>query len=277
MSNNLIIDYQSDLELLRSSAVAAGIVASSYYNRNIKSWQKDNASPVTEADYLVDKLLYENLIGERPNYGWLSEESKDDFSRLNKKRCFIVDPIDGTRAFMRGDDCWTISLAISEGNEIIAGVIFAPARDELYYGAKEIGAFYNGERIKLEDKRNSTPIITALPALEKQLKQKGIDYKPSPSFPSLAYRLVQVAVGKIDVAVARRGSHDWDIGAADIILSESGLLLEDVCKGRPQYNKREIRHGALAVSNNKDIKTQIYGALREIYGCPDNERSENNE
>ena len=94
--------YDDDLELLRSTAVAAGIIASSYFRRDIKTWTKDNASPVSEADIVVDRFLAANLLQARPSYGWLSEETVDNPSRLDCERVFVVDPIDGTRAFLRG-------------------------------------------------------------------------------------------------------------------------------------------------------------------------------
>ncbi len=266
-------NYESDLELLRSNAVAAGIVALGYFQRDIKSWTKDNASPVTEADFLVDRLLYENLLSARPNYGWLSEESADDLIRLEKRRCFVIDPIDGTRAFMRGNDCWSISLAIVENGEAVAGVIFAPARNELYYAARGHGAFINGEKLIKAQKDDDALIITAPLAVHKELEFAGLNYIHGPEFPSLAYRLVQVTTGKIDVAISRRGAQDWDIAAADIILSECGYYIEDVCLGQPKYNKTKIRHGALAVFSDVAIKASISEALIKIYGCPKNDEN----
>ncbi len=124
--------YFDDLQLLRSAAVAAGIIALGFFRQDVKSWTKDNASPVSEADLVVDRFLASTLLGGRPHYGWLSEETVDNPSRLDCDRVFIVDPIDGTRAFLRGEDCWTISLAVVENGAPVAGVVYAPARDEMY-------------------------------------------------------------------------------------------------------------------------------------------------
>src|SRR6185312_12680515 len=96
--------YEADLELLRTAAVTAGIIASSYFRRDLKTWTKENSSPVSEADIVLDKFLYSALTTARPEYGWLSEESADDLKRLDHSRVFIVDPIDGTRGFIRGED-----------------------------------------------------------------------------------------------------------------------------------------------------------------------------
>ncbi len=279
MSVALKINYQTELELLRSSAVAAGIVALGYFRRDIKNWTKENSSPVTEADFLVDELLCNNLLSARPSYGWLSEESGTNDERIKKEYCFIVDPIDGTRAFLRGDDCWSISLAIVKNGEPIAGVIYAPAKDELYEAAKGCGAFLNGQPLKRKKAKENFPIIPAAPAVYRQLEKEGLNFIKAPSYPSLAYRLVQVATNRLDVAIARRGSHDWDIAAADIILRECKIELIDVCLGKPKYNKAELKHGALAAFADMSIKETIIRALKTVYGCKKSEKSEqiNNE
>src|SRR3569832_765977 len=126
--------YSDDLELLRTAAVTAGIIASSYFRRDLKTWTKGNSSPVSEADLVLDKFLRSALTTARPDYGWLSEESLDDNSRLDHARVFIVDPIDGTRGFIRGEDSWTVSLAVVENGVPVAGVVFAPARNEMFCG-----------------------------------------------------------------------------------------------------------------------------------------------
>lgn len=276
---NLILkdQYESDLELLRSSAVLAGIVASSYFRREIKSWTKANSSPVSEADYKVDEVLFQNLMAARADYGWLSEESSDDFKRLKNERVFVVDPIDGTRAFMRGDDCWSISLAIVEYGKAVAGVIYAPARNELYEASLGGGAFLNGKPLIKQKQYSKLPVIPAPNVVHKILEEKGLKYVRGAAFPSLAYRLVQVATGVLDVALARRGAQDWDIAAAAIILSECNIDIKDVCCGKPEFNKKEVRHGAIIAISDKYEKSDVdelslepilCETLKNIYGCP---------
>lgn len=262
-------DYAEDMELLRTSAVAAGIIAAGYFRREIKTWTKSNASPVTEADFLVDQFLAKTLINARPDYGWLSEESADDLIRLDKKRIFIVDPIDGTRAFINGIDYWTISLAIVEDGVAIAGVVYAPARDEMYQASLGGGAMFNGQPLVKPKSASTPPIIPASDAVQKILKASGLEFATRKNFPSLAYRLVQAATGELDVAVSRRGAQDWDIAGAAIILSECGVTLEDVCVGPPVFNKKDIRHGALAALSDDSLKIPVHDALRHVYGCPD--------
>lgn len=260
--------YQDDLELLRATAVAAGIIALGYFRRDIKSWTKGNASPVSEADIIVDRYLAASLLTARPAYGWLSEETADNPSRLDCDRVFIVDPIDGTRAFLQGEDCWTVCLAVVEKGVPVAGVVYAPARNEMYEACLGGGARLNGEPLVRNRRAGAPPLIPAPGAVHQELQEGGLNYTRGPMYPSLAYRLLQVATGKLDAAVARRGSQDWDIAAAAVILKEAGLDLADVCSGFPQFNRRDVRHGALAALSDMSLKPLVHAALIKVYGCP---------
>lgn len=261
-------EREADLALLRSAAVAAGITALGFFRRDMKTWTKENASPVSEADCLVDEFLSDNLLAARPDYGWLSEETFDDQDRLNYGRVFIVDPIDGTRGFIRGEDGWTICLSVVENGEPVAGVVYAPARDELYDAFKGGGARLNGDPLVRRRHQGPGPVIPAPGAVHRLLSDAGIEYVRGPVLPSLAFRLIQVATGVLDAAVARRGAQDWDISAASIILSECGIVLEDVCAGPPVFNKPETRHGALAACLDSSLKAELHRALINVYGCP---------
>ncbi|GLQ52946.1 3'(2'),5'-bisphosphate nucleotidase CysQ [Devosia nitrariae] len=259
---------EQDLELLRTSAVAAGIIASGYFRRAVKTWEKENASPVSEADIVVDKFLMTTLTAARPSYGWLSEETADSPERLDRPRIFAVDPIDGTRGFIRGEDSWTVSLAVVEDGVPIAGVVYAPARDEMYDAFSGGGARLNGRPIARSRRAGAPPLIPAPGAVHQEMQAAGLDYRRGPAYPSLAYRLVQVATGRLDAAVVRRGAQDWDIAAAAIILSEAGIAFNDVCVGAPQFNKAELRHGALAALADMSLKPLVHAALIKVYGCP---------
>lgn len=258
-----------DLELLRTHAVNAGLIAAGFFRRGVKSWTKENASPVTEADIAVDDFLHASLLASRPDYGWLSEEHTDSAARLKKSRLFIVDPIDGTRAFMRGEDAWTICLSVVENGRPVAGVVYAPARDELYEAVLNGGAFLNKSPLPLASPQRENVLVPAAQAVRDALRERGVNIAQGQHFPSLAYRLMQVATGDFDGVVARRGAHDWDISAADLILSEAGLILNDVCSPGLTYNLPDTRHAALAVLRDERLKAQFHDALRAVYGCPE--------
>jgi len=260
--------YSDDLELLRATAVAAGIMALGFFRQDVKSWTKENLSPVSEADIMVDRFLADSLLGARPGYGWLSEETADDPGRLERERVFIVDPIDGTRAFLRGEEYWTISLAVVENGVPVAGVVYAPARDEMYDASRGGGARLNGRKLVRKRRAGAAPLIPAPGAVHQEMQASGLTYTRGPAYPSLAYRLVQVASGRLDAAVARRGSQDWDIAGAAVILAEAGLDFADVCTGFPRFNRPEVRHGALAALGDISLKPLVHAALRKVYGCP---------
>ena len=262
--------YEADLDLLRTAAVTAGIIASSYFRRDLKTWTKENSSPVSEADIVLDKFLFSALTTARPTYGWLSEESEDDQSRLHHSRVFIVDPIDGTRGFIKGEDSWTVSLAVVENGTPVAGVVFAPARNEMYDAFMGGGARLNGSPIVRQTPPDrQAPLIPAPGAVHQELQAAGLNYTRGPAYPSLAYRLAQVATGKLDATVVRRGSSDWDIAGAAVILGECGVAFEDACMGAMHYNAPEIRHGALAAFAQLSLRDVLCGALIRVYGCPE--------
>jgi myo-inositol-1(or 4)-monophosphatase len=264
-----------DLQLLRSAAVTAGIIATGYFRREIKTWTKEFGSPVSEADIVLDKFLHSSLTTARPDYGWLSEETADNTDRLSKRRVFVVDPIDGTRGFIKGEDSWTVSLAVVEDGTPIAGVVFAPARDEMYEASLGGGVTLNGRPLeRRQPPGRQAPLIPAPGAVHQELQAAGLDYVRGPAYPSLAYRLVQVATGKLDAAVARRGSQDWDVAGAAAILREAGVEFSDVCMGPLRFNRAETRHGALAAFGEVSLKPVLHAALIRVYGCPDTEQSE---
>ena len=266
---------EDDLKLLKSAAVHAGIIALGFFRTELRTWTKDATSPVSEADIAVDNFLANALRGARPDYGWLSEETADSPARLGLERIFIVDPIDGTRGFIKGEDSWTISLAVVEAGRPIAGVVYAPVRDEMYVAGLGLGATRNGLPIRAKPEAEDDPLIPAPSAVRQELTAYGVGHRNGPAYPSLAYRLVKVAAGDLDAAVARRGAQDWDVAGADIILTEAGARLEDVCFGTPRYNGTDTRHAALAATANASLVSPLRDALRVVYGCP--ETSENPE
>src|SRR5205085_6447601 len=129
----------------------AGALARDMFGRELKTWIKHGTSPVSDADIAVDQLLRARLTGAAPDYGWRSEESGDEPARVAGKRVWIVDPIDGTRAFIRGIPDWTIAAALVENGRPLAGVVFAPAEDALFAAVKGCGATLNGAPVRASD------------------------------------------------------------------------------------------------------------------------------
>ena len=228
---------------------------------------KYGGSPVTTADLAVDRYLRERLDAAFPGAGWLSEETADDLSRLDMANLLVVDPIDGTRAFLTGDPRWAVSIAYIHDGRPIAGVIHAPALGQTYQAALGCGA-----------RRDDAPIhASRRPALEGALvggprsmvaalaKAARVDLAVAPRIPSLALRLAQVADGGLDVGLASASANDWDVAGADIILSESGALLTDVRGQILHYNRQNMRRGAL-LACGAGLAPIVVKAARTAFG-----------
>lgn len=151
------------------AARSAGKMALAFFRpggvTRAKIFQKAGGSPVTEADYIVDRFLKERFQALLPQAGWLSEETADTLARLSKERVLIVDPIDGTRGFMRGNGGWSITIALVERGRPQIGVVHAPAVGETYVAVKGGGAFLNGKTIEVSKRaRVGTGTKLAAPA-----------------------------------------------------------------------------------------------------------------
>ncbi|HSI41835.1 MAG TPA: 3'(2'),5'-bisphosphate nucleotidase CysQ [Xanthobacteraceae bacterium] len=230
---------------LAEAAVAAGALALDMFRGGVKSWSKHNDSPVTEADIAADRLLHARLTALAPHYGWLSEESVDAPARLERRRLWIVDPIDGTRAFMAGGPDWAVAVALVEDGRPIACALYAPVTEELFVATRGGGATRNGQalrssgRAQLEGARAAGPG----PWLDHLAQAAGVER--APRIRSLALRLARVATGEIDAALASPNGYDWDLAAADLLVHEAQGRLTTL-DGRPlAYNAAVPRHGAL--------------------------------
>ena len=250
-------------DLLVSAAREAGALAFESFNPGGRTSAhvvtKAGGSPVSDADLAADALLKRRLRGALPEAGWLSEETADDFERLSRRSLIIVDPIDGTRAFVTGDPRWCVSVALVVDERPIAGVVYAPALDEIYAGARGHGATFNGAPIV--SSAAWPPRAAAGPKLviEAIASELGAAVEIIPRVPALAYRLCLAACGTVDFAAAAENSHDWDIAAADILLEEAGARLIDASGERLRYNSRQVRRGPLLAAPDAGAPRLIRG------------------
>ncbi len=218
----------------------AGTIALKYFGGDYKRWSKSGGSPVTEADLAIDAFLKKELCGARPDYGWLSEESHDDPARLDAARVFVVDPIDGTVAFMKGRPHFTICAALVESARPAAGVVFNPAAGECFRACRGGGAFLNGKAIRVGTRME---IAGCRLLADKTLFR---DWPPMhiETFSSIAYRVALVAAARFDAMISLTNKYDWDLAAADVILAEAGGRLAD-SDGKPlAYNRPRPVQGA---------------------------------
>lgn len=255
----------NDLDLVRDATREAGMLAMRYFGADPKQWQKPgDMTPVSEADIAVNDLLHARLMGARPAYGWLSEESADNAERLGAGRLFVIDPIDGTRAFLRGKPHFAVSVAIVEAGRPVIGVLYNPATDEFFEAVPGGGAFLNGTPIRVSDRNEIGGCMMSAP--EDMFRHPGWPTPwPKMNFierNSIAYRIALVAAGMADAAVSLSAKNDWDLAAVDLIVHEAGGLLTSHTGTPLIYNLEVPRHMSLVASG-----PGLHGSLLERT-CP---------
>ncbi len=251
-----------DIKLIKQVTHEAGRIALSYFTRDIHVWEKSPNNPVSEADIAVDDFLRTTLMQNRTGYGWLSEETEDQPERLRCGRLWIVDPIDGTRAYLAGGDDWGISVALVQDQKPIIAAFYAPVKDAFYFAEVGKGATKNG-----------TPISTSACMDLSSARMMGdpAAFKASDFWPvawpksmtaeqanSIALRICQIADAQFDCCVTLRPKNDWDVAAADLILSEAGGKLTTGDGVGLIFNRKKPLHKHIVAGT-----TPIFPALME--------------
>jgi myo-inositol-1(or 4)-monophosphatase len=227
----------------------AGARARAMFHAGVRSWKKLRDSVVCDADLAVDALLRERLSHLAPEHGWFSEETVDAPERLASPTLWIVDPIDGTRAFIAGDADWCVSIALVANGRPVAAALHVPMSDELFVAGRGRGTTRNGAPVAVGRPATlaGARIAGPKPMLEEIARHENAIVR-APRIRSLALRLTRVATGELEAAVASADSNDWDIAAADLLLQEAGGILSGLDGRAPVYNTREASHGRLAAA-----------------------------
>jgi myo-inositol-1(or 4)-monophosphatase len=244
-----VTDVEADLALLTEAAAQAGRIAMRYFRKDPKVSWKAGLSPVTEADLHADKYLRETLLAARPDYGWLSEETEDDPVRLTKKRTFVVDPIDGTKAFIDGRDVWCVSVAVVENGRSLCGVLDCPAKGEVFTASIGRGSSLNGTALSIDDPSDQLKVAGPKSFVVPFANAQARRVEAVGHVPSLAYRIALIAAGRISATFVKPNAHDWDLAAADLILAEAGGILVRPDGSRPHYGGQTVSHGVLAAGH----------------------------
>jgi len=258
-----VVDYERVAGRLAECVREAAALALSMFQVPIKTWTKAGASPVSDADIAVDRLLRERLTGQREGFAWLSEESADDPARLTARNVWIVDPIDGTRAFLAGLPDWSVSAALVENGRPVVACLCAPVTGELLTAIAGRGATRNGASIAVTGGATLTHARIAGP---KGFIERFAAVAPAltvmPRVRSLALRFARLAQGAYDIAIAGHNSHDWDLAAADLLVHEAGGAMTHLEAGAVIYNRPVPRHGML-VAAGRDRHAAVVDLLRE--------------
>jgi myo-inositol-1(or 4)-monophosphatase len=258
--------------VVRHAAREAGAIALRFFHSGLKTsariWSKAGGSPVTEADVAVDTFLKVKLSEALPQASWLSEETADDPTRIGRELVWIVDPIDGTRAFLSGSHDWSVSIALLAQDRPVLGVVYAPAHNTLYEARRGEGALRDGEPIETSPADRLPDVSVAGPkGLLDDLERRIGPFKRPARIPSLALRLVRVAEGSIDAGLVSSNARDWDIAAADLILEEAGGVLTSLDNVPPAYNRIDPVHGELVAAPRR-LHPQIIAAMQDTSHAP---------
>ena len=210
----------------------------------VKSWDKGGDSPVCAADIEVDGFLKHELGRLLPSAGWLSEETADDHARLERDLIWVVDPIDGTRDFLRGSSGWAVSVALVSAGRPLLGLLVAPARNEVWTATAGTGARLNGIDITASKRRAFSGSRVPADMLMREDADLVLVDKPN----SIALRIAMVADNRADLLATLRWGFEWDVAAATLIAREAGARVSDAFGDALAYNRRDPRAFGLLVT-----------------------------
>jgi len=269
---------KDDLALMRQTTREAGELALGFFgDQSNSAWRKEDGSSVSDADIAVDHLLRERLLADRPDYGWLSEETEDDQKRLKKRHVWIVDPIDGTRAFLNNKPHWLVSVALVVDGEVQLGCLYNPVSDEFFEAQKGKGAFLNGKRMLIDGQKEieGATIIAAPGRLAGKIWPQPWPDVNSFMVNSVAYRMALVASNRADAMLALSGKSDWDLAAADLIVREAGGKVSDHKGNDFAFNRKNTRHQSVLVANpylyEQMLARTVLVEAQKRHGCGHND------
>jgi myo-inositol-1(or 4)-monophosphatase len=259
-------DLTRELALAKKAARAAGEILRGYWRRGgYKIGSKGHDNPVTAADLEADRAIKKLLRDPFPGYGWLSEETVDNDDRLECRRVWIVDPLDGTKEFINGIPEFAVAIALVEDGVPVLGVTYNPIKREMYWAARGVGCHLNTRRVRVTRKRTlkrATVLASRSETARGEWQGFGGMLKVSPTG-SVAYKLAMVAAGKADATFTRSPKSEWDIASGAALVIEAGGTITDI-KGREiRFNQRNVKLEGLIADN-----TILHAALMKVAPKP---------
>ncbi len=255
------------LEILKKYVQQAGQVIFQMAAEGFETAYKANEDPVTTADIKADTILKEGLTKYFPDTGWLSEETRDDYSRLDKKMVWVVDPIDGTKEFMSGIPEYAVSVALVEHGQPILSAIYNPAKEEMFTAASGQGAWLNEKVINAEHPLTEKPVLLASRSEIKRGEFESFEpFAQIRPCGSIAYKLALVAAGMADATFSLGPKNEWDIAAGVLLVSESGGNVTNKC-GKPfVFNQRSTLIDGI-VATTRDALEPVKILIEQVTSC----------
>ena len=244
--------------LCKEAIIKAGKISIKLQKKlNIK--YKSENQPVTNADIEINDFLKKYLKEVTPQYGWLSEESIDDNSRNKLDSFWCLDPIDGTRSYIYGKPEFTISLALITNNRPVLGFIYNPITEEFFFAKDKQGSFCNEKKIVVNEKKDidKCSIAASSSEIKRLEKHSFLKMKKIKKMGSIAYKVALVAKGEIDIAISFTKKNDWDLAAADLVLTEAGGEIKSISGGKIIYNTKKLMIDSVIASNTVLVEKLI--------------------
>jgi len=239
------------VEFAVATVRTCGEILLKYFQTDYAIRQKSKDNPVTPADLEADKYLRETFAHQFPDDGWLSEETVDSPHRMSRRRVWVVDPLDGTKEFVKGLPEFAISVALVEDNKPRIAVIYNPARDDLFAAVKNAGAYRGGSFVKVSKREELQGSRVFVSRSEHSVSSFGSLQKSASlrSLGSIAYKLALVAAGEADLSISMRPKNEWDVCAGALLVQEAGGVITDL-EGNPlEFNRQNpIINGIIAAN-----------------------------
>jgi myo-inositol-1(or 4)-monophosphatase len=252
VNNSPASAYDRELRVARDAALAAGEILQGYFRDGgyqIDSKGKNN--PVTTADFEADAELKQILREAFPTYGWLSEETVDNDDRLTAERVWIVDPLDGTKEFIKGIPEFVVANALAERGVPVMGVSYNPIKDELFWGVRGAGCHLNDKVVTVSDidaLEHSTILASRSETARGEWKayEGRVTVRP---IGSVAYKLALVAAGQADATFTLTPKSEWDIASGVALIIAAGGRVTDLYGGPIEFNRRDVKTPGFVASN----------------------------
>lgn len=245
-------DLQRELALARDAALSAGEILERHFrDRGFEIDHKGKDNPVTTADFDADAEIKRLLSAPFPEYGWLSEETADNPDRLSCRRVWIVDPLDGTKEFIKGIPEFVIAIALAEEGQPILGVTYNPIKQEMFWCTRGSGCYMDSRPVRV----TPTPTLEYATVLASRSETSRGEWKSYEGklrvnpIGSVAYKLALVAAGRADATFTRTPKSEWDIASGAALIVEAGGRITDIDGSEMRFNKPSVKLKGFVASN----------------------------
>lgn len=259
------MSWEQELDCARRAARLAGEIIRGYFGGDrFDVGSKGHDNPVTSADLEADAAIKRVLLGEFGDYGWLSEETADDRSRLTHRRVWIVDPLDGTKEFIKHIPEFVVAIALAEDGAGVVGVTYNPIKDEMFWAARGVGCHVDGSQAHVSvatDLRNARLLASRSEVSRGEWRQYEGLAIVNPTG-SVAYKLALVAAGRGDASFSRSPKSEWDIASGAVLLAEAGGRFTDIDGKEVRLNQPDVKLRGLIASNSA-LHPQLVELIRQ--------------